>query len=453
VTAEEKKIIELEEEVKFYREAIATYTGKPVVIFKDSQLIYLTEEAEDHRLDKYQSLILSGSEEIIGDSFSARVHEKKIKSDSFRLFEVDIRVGDLDDEDTSTTDEEKYQKIKDIKQGIVVDALSNAQKLLDELLRDMSFLVNEAQGTADSSKKGLTNIESIYKDTKSLANNVKESVDVMDKLNRSSQSIQEVLELIDDVADQTNLLALNAAIEAARAGEHGRGFSVVAEQIRGLAEKTQQATQEIGDVIGTMTIDIDRSRRKTNSINELVTTMRTDVTDVRNLIIEFQGNSTRTSFKVRDISYHIFSELAKFDHVIYKEKLYSFFLKEREDFSAGDHYSCRLGKWYYHGAGRENFSDTESFKHLELPHSIVHKEASVVVEALDRSDSPSLDEILIHFLNIEEASKDVFNLLDSIVDEKRKLTIGDAVTTLFGDGVVGKKQHKKRVKTGQRGFV
>jgi hypothetical protein len=455
MTAEERKILELQEEVKFYRDAISLYSGKPIILFKDAQLLYLTEEAEEYRLDRYQSIMLSGSDKIVGENFSAKVSEQKIKSESFRLFEVDIRHDDIIDDDAPTTDDEKYTRIKDIRQNIIVDALTNSQQLLDSLLYDMNFLVEEAQGTADSSKEGMKNIESIYKDTMNLAKHVNDSVVVMDQLNKSSQSIQEVLALIDDVADQTNLLALNAAIEAARAGEHGRGFAVVAEQIRGLAEKTQKATQDIGDVIGAMTLDIGKSRKKTNAIDDLVGTIRKDVTDVRNLIIDFQGNSTRTSFKVKDISYHIFANLAKFDHVIFKNNLYTYFLQESSEFVASDHYSCRLGKWYYHGAGRDNFSQTDSFKHLELPHSTVHKEANNVMEILDKHDTSSipLDEVLIHFLNIEEASRDVFNLLDTIVQEKRRSTVDEAVTTLFASASAKNYKHRKREKSGNRDFV
>jgi exonuclease VII small subunit len=451
MTIEEKKIAELEHELKFYREALSTYIGRPFALFKEGQLAYLSEDAEEKRLDKYQSLMLSGTQEILGDNFTAIVQEKRIKkSEGYKLFEIEMKNDSDYQEESTMTDEDRFSRIKDIRQNIIFEALSNAQKLLSELLTDMKFLVGESQGTADSSAEGMLNIESIYKDTAYLAGNVRESVEVMDKLNKNSLSIQEVLSLIDDVADQTNLLALNAAIEAARAGEHGRGFSVVAEQIRGLAEKTQKATQDIGDVIGVMTLDIEKSRKKTNSINDLVKTIQHDVTNVRDLIIQFKGNSSRTSFKVKDISYNIFAQLAKFDHVIYKNNLYTYFLKESHEFQSNDHFSCRLGQWYYHGTGRDQFTNTESFKHLELPHATVHKEANTVVELMEK-ETLSLDEALIHFMNIEEASKDVFKILDDIVKEKSVATVGDAVETLFDSNE--SKVKKKKVKSGNKGFV
>jgi len=442
---DEQKIYSLEQEIKFYKEVVTSYSKKPIVVFKDGQIIFASEEAEEYRLDKYQNLMLSNSEDIIGPNFTAKIYERKIQGEGFRLFEIDLKSNRQHQEDSLETREDKFNRIKDVRQNITITALQNSQTLLNNLLTDMTFLVDESQSTADSSTEGMQTINRIHKDTQTLSVNINESVIIMEKLNKNSLSIQEVLALIDDVADQTNLLALNAAIEAARAGKHGKGFAVVAEQIRGLAEKTQKATHDIGDVISNMTRDIDSSRKKTGRINVLAGTIKEDVTSVKNLIIEFQGNSTRTSFKVKDISYNIFAELAKFDHVIFKNNLYTYFLGETNEFNAGDHFSCRLGQWYYHGTGRENFSETDSFKHIELPHSTVHQEAKIIQELIDSGSIDNhLDDILTYFLNIEDSSKDLFELLDSVVKEKSTDMIEHVVGTLFREIKTKKKRKNKR---------
>ncbi|MBL7048386.1 MAG: methyl-accepting chemotaxis protein [Nitrospira sp.] len=121
----------------------------------------------------------------------------------------------------------------------------------------------EASGAAKESvqvaNEGKLVVDQTVTGMQSIAHSVETSARTIEALGESSKQIGEIINVIKDIADQTNLLALNAAIEAARAGEQGRGFAVVADEVRKLAERTGKATQEISDMINKIQKDTEHS--------------------------------------------------------------------------------------------------------------------------------------------------------------------------------------------------
>ncbi len=314
----------------------------------------------------------------------------------------------------------------------MTNSLSSTQNTYMSLLEDLQGMIKESRDTATGSTKGLNLTKEIVEDTQYLREEIQKENDIVNSLVSKSKDISEVITLIQEIAFQTNILSLNAAVEAATAGEAGKGFAVVAQEVRNLASRSADAATQIKNVVDSIQADTAKIKNSSEVVGKGVVETKERVDTLSELMVSFQKNSNRSVYEVENISNKIFINLAKLDHVIYKNNLYQLIFGGEHSFKAVDHHNCRLGKWYDSGLGKEEFSFVPSYRHLEKYHAVVHDEANLLAkECSGHSVSCSKQLIEDKIELVENASENVFIYLDKILEEKSDAIMKEAAKKLF----------------------